>query len=413
MSALDRDDILAAVALSAGAELVWSRRISVEANSDGFVTGHEVDFRTPAGVERHIVYIENTPQSMSADNTAVVTLRDNDGEHVAVWLYPRDPRLPALAVAVFPDAAAVLVERLGLEADDVSVMLLTYRPGKRAVVRLDASQADTHTRIFVKIVRPATAETLHALHVSWLDHGVPVPRAVAWSSDGLVALESLPGAEAMKCISALTSADLLVDAVEALCSRIASVPSTRAARASLITRLRWYEQRVGEMPGADARAARHLRREIAARYAAAPAPARLVTIHGDLHLSQLFVDPESPAEITGVLDIDTAGWGDPADDAAALWAHLIVTAEYSEKRSDSGGAHVMRSLAAAFKSRWQTHNDPGFADRAAAIAATHFFGNVLSGSIEASHVGELISLALADESVLTQPSHPSHLASKG
>jgi aminoglycoside phosphotransferase len=433
MSAVDRDDILAAVALSSGAELLSSRRISAEANSDGFITGHDVEFRTSEGVQRHTVYIESTPPATSSDGPAgtgttsdqndskrvalaesssIVMVRDNTGEQVAVWLYPRDPRLPALPAAVFPDAAAVLVERLGLTATNVSVSLLSYRPGKRAVVRLDSFTAGSVTRIFVKVVRPETAETLHGLHVAWLAHGVQVPRALAWSSEGLVALESLSGAEAMKCLGSLTSPERLVEAVDELCSRIATVKSVRVARASLITRLRWYERRVGEMPGANARAIRHARREIATRYNEAPPPTRLVTIHGDLHLSQLFVDPDSPSTITGVLDIDTAGWGDPADDAAALWAHLTVTAEFADKRGDHAGAQRMRGLAHAFKSHWRNNSDEGFVDRTAAIAATHLLGHVLSGSIEAANVGDLISRALSDESVLTSSFPASHLAAK-
>ena len=49
-----------------------------------------------------------------------------------------------------------------------------------------------------------------------------------------------------------------------------------------------------------------------------PAPPS-ATIHGDLHEGQLVVDD---GHITGVLDIDDAGPGDPVDDRANLIAHL-------------------------------------------------------------------------------------------
>ncbi|MCJ0702551.1 aminoglycoside phosphotransferase family protein, partial [Frigoribacterium faeni] len=71
----------------------------------------------------------------------------------------------------------------------------------------------------------------------------------------------------------------------------------------------------------------------------------LTVIHGDLHLEQLFVDPAEPWRVTGVLDIDTAGVGHPARDAAALVAHLVVTGQWHRGNGDDPEARACERLA--------------------------------------------------------------------
>ena len=74
-----------------------------------------------------------------------------------------------------------------------------YRPGKRAVVRV----VTPGRVIFLKVLRPHVAEQLHARHAAWFDAGIPVPRAVAWSAEGLMALEPVTGVEAIGMIESL------------------------------------------------------------------------------------------------------------------------------------------------------------------------------------------------------------------
>src|SRR5690606_33301400 len=105
------------------------------------------------------------------------------------------------------------------------------------------------------------------------------------------------------------------------------------------------------------------------RDAGGPAPATQ-TVHGDLHLRQLLVEPDHPEHIIGILDIDTAGLGDPADDDGAIWAHLAVMTE--------GGSVGAGRLAAILQPTWA---DGGAAhrDRTAAVAAALLLGHGLSG----------------------------------
>ncbi|MER3393552.1 MAG: phosphotransferase, partial [Microcella pacifica] len=177
-------------------------------------------------------------------------------------------------------------------------------------------------------------------------------------------------------------------------------------RSSLVRRLDWYEERLlDQLPDHDSRIER-TSRAIAARYRAGGEPPPSRTVHGDLHLAQLLVDPSEPSRITGVLDIDTSGWGDPADDAAALYAHLIATVVH-----DGGSAATVRArrssvLADGWRRRWFGSREPGFADRAHAIAGTQLLGHALARSAAGSEDAQLLleraeRIVTADERPLT------------
>jgi aminoglycoside phosphotransferase (APT) family kinase protein len=401
-SAVLHHDVLLAVAASLGATLVDANALQVEPTGHGFTHGYRVALRDEAGgVADHTVFVETSPPEGA--RSAVLSLtRPDTGERVDVWVYPSDPALPALRTAVYAEAASVVLARLGLPVEDLRVTLAAYRPGKRAVVRVDTAR----TAYFLKVVRPKVAEALQAKHTEWRHEGVPVPTVLGWSEEGLVALEALSGSEVIAVLDRLSSPDALLDEIVRLMGRIASVPSTAPARASLVRRLDWYEERLMEqLPDHDG-LIEQTTIAITHRFRAGGAPPPNHTVHGDLHLAQLLVDPATPTQITGVLDIDTSGWGDPADDAAALYAHLIATVVH-----DGGSRATMRAsrasvLADGWRRRWFGWPDRGFADRAHAIAATQLLGHALARSAAGSgDAADLLArahrVAVADDRSMT------------
>jgi aminoglycoside phosphotransferase (APT) family kinase protein len=190
-------------------------------------------------------------------------------------------------------------------------------------------------------------------------------------------MSGLPGVEAQHVVGRIESHSAFLDQLEFLCSLLEVVPAVNTARTSLFNRLDWYLERLTErLPGDAARII-----EVGNAIARKGAEGREfeftpVTIHGDLHLGQLFVDASNPSEIAGILDIDTAGVGDPADDAGAFYAHLIALAESIEYR-DPGSAAACFRLADAWVARWRRNRNAGFDARARAIAATHLLGHAL------------------------------------
>lgn len=369
-------DVLMAVAASLDATMVDAHALQVEPTGNGFTHGYRVSLRDATGtVVEHTVFVETSPAD--AARPGVLTLSNpGTGERVDVWVYPADPALPALRTAVYAEAAGVVLARLGLPVTGLRVSLAAYRPGKRAVVRVDTDV----TAYYLKVVRPPAAEPLQARHTLWREAGIPVPAVLGWSEEGLVALEALPGSELIAVLDRVSDPNALLDSIELLGEHIARVPSTSSARSSLVRRIDWYEERlIEQLPAIDGLIERTAR-TAARRYRAGGSPPPSRTVHGDLHLAQLLVDPANPTAIAGVLDIDTSGWGDPADDAAALYAHLIATVVHDGGSRATVRARRASVLADGWRRRWFRSPEAGFVDRAHAIAATQLLGHALSRS---------------------------------
>lgn len=370
---------------SLAAELGWTPTAvtlaSLEARGDSFVTGHVVDALDGGAPCQHTVYLESELPSPAAGHT----IQSPTGERLTAWLYPADPALPALANAVDRGSASALLATIGLDPAGLSMEVLSYRPGKRAVIRATCGGGT----VYLKVVCAQRVAALRDRHTAWREHGIPVPAVRSWTPEGMLVLDPLPGTELIGLLDRLPGDDSLISAVHDLSAAIATVPSLEPARPSLSHRLDWYRSRIAQLSPQDEARTHAVCDVVALALAGAgPAPAS-VTVHGDLHLAQLFAHRDDPLSFTGVLDIDTAGLGDPADDAAALVARLLASADLAERSLGGVPAMRARGLALSFTESWADNPDPGFAVRARAIAATHMLGHGLSGSLSAPRCLEL------------------------
>lgn len=233
------------------------------------------------------------------------------GEHliVGVWRWPFDPVLTALETMVTPHLAAQHLREL--VGDRPALDVVAYRPTERAVIR---ATGDGRT-VYVKVVAPATVEQLVQRHVALTDAGLPVPRVVA-AGVGWLAMEALEGTTLRDRLKSGDTAGPSAPVYRALIETMSSVD---------LSGLPPVRSRLDDAPHHAAMLAavmptmRNRLDDLVGRLAdPAPAPA-LAAVHGDLHEAQLVVDD---GRITGLLDIDDAGPGDPLDDAGALLAHL-------------------------------------------------------------------------------------------
>ena len=232
---------------------------------------------------------------------------------VGVWRVPDDPWLPGLAPISAPEEMHRLLDTLALPPGELTSRLVAYRPGRRAVLRLERAGST----LYVKVVRPGEAHALHERH-RLLHPAVPVPQSLGYDPAlGLVVLQALDG-ELLR--AALRGRELLpepatllavLDALPAPAAGMSAHGWGAARFQALLAAIRpsW----AGELADLTAEL------DQAERALADP----LVPVHGDFHEAQLLV---AGGDVVGLLDVDTFGIGRRVDDLATMVGHLTTLA---------------------------------------------------------------------------------------
>lgn len=271
----------------------------------------------------------------------------------SVWRWPFDPLVPGLEGAVTPGRSDELLGPwVGAGA---ALEVVAYRPTERAVVRATGGDG---RRVYLKVVRPGDVEALVARHERLLAGGLPVPEVLAVSAEeGVVVLAERPGTTFRDRIKqdlpgwpSPESLGTVVDRLRAL------DPSGLPARPGRVVDALGHAQLLAAVaPELSERLAALCDRFRAAVPAVSERSGALV--HGDLHEGQLVVDEDGA--ITGLLDVDDVGTGDPVDDLATVIGHLrfrVATAaddHDARRRAARLAAHVQ-----ALEAHGRTRVDP-------------------------------------------------------
>lgn len=263
------------------------------------------------------------------EGAAVVAGPDGD---VGLWAIPNDPLLPGLPSALHRPTVTRLLSDLGSTEEVAGTRLRSYRPGRRAVVEISAGSSS----IFLKLVPPPEAPDLHERH-RFLTDRLPVPDSLGVSPElGIVALRALPGLDLRTILrqggtppdpsSIIGITDALPDPDAGWNARspIRSVPRIVDLLGQLVPDRREQLEQLRDDIGDEEATGR-------------------VPVHGDFHEAQIIVNEGRP---TGLLDVDTYGWGHPGDDAATMLGHLFLLAPSCESP-----AEVMK-FAAALNRHW-------------------------------------------------------------
>lgn len=268
---------------------------------------------------------------------------------VGVWRWPQDPALPGLALAGHPGRLAGLLEDAGLRVPrKPRISVRAYRPGQRAVLEVGSADDDGGPRWFVKVVRPATVPDLQSRH-GLLASALPVPPVAATSERGIIVLPEAPGVVLRQLVApggpvaaAIPTAAALQEVLDALPAELLDLPARRghlqriddsAAVLELTTRGRGPERLVSAV--AD---------ELRSAPTAASHP--VVPVHGDFYEAQLLV---RDGRVSAVIDVDSAGPGQRADEWANLLGHLSVLGLRSPRA---------RAYSAQILTHAQRHTDP-------------------------------------------------------
>ncbi|KAA0974282.1 phosphotransferase [Paeniglutamicibacter gangotriensis] len=258
------------------------------------------------------LYLGATAEKLETVPEGCVRLENPRGT-ITIWLHPADPLLPGLRLATTPE----LVEQAwgaGRVLDELRT--LAYRPLRRAVMLarfVDGSE------LFLKVLRKDAA-LLHHKHLELLGAGIPAPVPAGEPVDQVLAFHRAIGQPLAEDLMHSPGLPLepakILGLLDALPRSLMQVP----ARPAWSDRLGWYghaaqtalperAEDIGTMLGCLARILENAQR------------GPLAPSHGDFYEANLFV---SHGEITGVLDIDSAGPGYLVDDLACFLGHLAV-----------------------------------------------------------------------------------------
>jgi hypothetical protein len=327
--------VLAAAVDAAGGELRGARPCQVL-----YRPGAELVVRATATVRWHDgrETRETLLAGTSSEGPPPGTLPvEADGLTVGVWRYPFDPHLPGLAAATDRDQVGLLLR--GVVDGPWHIRARTYRPGRRAVLHVQGASAG----VYLKVVPPREVAGLVARHEALAAHA-PVPEVLAAHPDaGVLVLRSLPGTVLREVLRDGSTAGLgdvpRAGAIIELLHRLQAAPlpgaaavrppsSLAAGHAALLRRV--LPSEAGRLD------------ELVGRLAGVSPSARAgVTVHGDFHEAQLLL---SGPTVVGLLDVDDAGPGDPADDVATMIGHLLTLGLLPGRvgRSITWWAHTLR-----------------------------------------------------------------------
>lgn len=258
------------------------------------------------------LYLGATAETLSSVPAGTVQLDSGRGT-VIIWLHPADPLLPGLALATTPE----LVEANWGNGQSLSkLQTLAYRPLRRAV--LLAHFDDGHD-LFLKVLRK-DAQLLYDKHLTLLRAGIPASRPVGPPVQGVVAFHRANGVPLAEDLMAAADLPLdpqrIIELLDSLPVALMEFP----ARPAWSDRMDWYGHAAQTaMPDQAARIGA-LSQELAMVLKTANR-GKLAPSHGDFYEANIFV---TSGQISGLLDIDSAGPGYLVDDLACFLGHLAV-----------------------------------------------------------------------------------------
>lgn len=372
------EGVLTAALRECGSAIDHLRLADVRVQPDGSVrTRYIADVRRSDGARTCEALVAATGAYVPAGATVVAG--EHLGEHVevGVWRFAQDPVLPALQIVEDPTRVADLFSAHGVAlARTPRIVVRAYRPAQRAVLEV----SDGRSRWFVKVVKPTAVAGLRLRH-DLLAARLPVPRVLAETADGMLVLTEAPGmllrdrliGNAAPGSAALPSPAELEQLLDDLPEDLLRLPSHR----SVLQRVHDSARVLGICAQSDPTVSAALAVELASEanrlvdqvLAASPEPAEThVPVHGDFYHNQLLSDG---SQVSGVLDVDTAGPGERADEWATLIAYLSVLGmshaqarrycnevqTYAERRIDPRDLHrraaavVLGLVTAPFRAR--------------------------------------------------------------
>lgn len=319
----DAGDMLSAALANTGIVRSWKVHSVHHRPGAGVTVGYTVQIEGPGNP--HVLvpggkvadeYICATTGKVSPPPSDILVRIDGpDGIVVHVWRHPNDPELPALKVACESRAMGNLIgQRVKLE-------LLSYRPTRRGVLRVIYPD---QTKAYAKVVRPAHAHSLVKRHRMLVDAGIPAPRVLHDTPEGLVLISSGEG----EPLANLLSRGMGENTDKVLGNLIGLLDKLPEQAATLTRRPAWSE-RADHYANAAITVLPQYRTRIemlayGVNYLMANSdPGPVITTHGDFYEANILMDSENNS-VSALIDVDSLGPGYRVDDLGCLLGHISV-----------------------------------------------------------------------------------------
>lgn len=322
----DAGELLDAAVSTAGGHLENWRVTQVDHRGEVTTVAYQATVQWPTGRTDDVLGATSLAEGDEPPQVPG-TLTLSDGlNRVCVWRLPDDPGLPGLATALGPDALAGLLSSFGLDPTGLRTELVSYRPKRRAVIRVSSAGGV----IYAKVLPPEDVEALHRRHEMLYNAGVPVPHSLGWTNDGLLVLENLPGTPLRRRLldpgpGGLPKASDVTSVLDRFPPGVLGLNRRRPWS----RRAPQYAEMIGRALPAEAERACRLA-DLVADGLRNVEPGSDPT-HGDFYEAQMMVDESG--RIVGLLDVDTVGPGSRADDLACALAHCQALALSSQRHA--------------------------------------------------------------------------------
>ena len=256
------------------------------------------------------------------------TVRILRGKSVELFRYPEDSLLPGLKHAARPDTALRLVNKnvFVIPVRRVSVEVVRYRPGSRAVLRHGIGKVT----FYVRVLRPAWVAPLLAAADLVAGSEFVVPRLAGnWREGGVLWFSQIPGKNLRRCIrrGEQPNPALLLDGLESLwtmpyrassrCAFNLQGPYRRAKRI-FVHALQGNEEGL-----------RSLRQATQGLDHFVETWRPVCHAHNDFYDDQMLVLPDGRIAL---VDFEELGPGDPMLDVGNFLAHLRWTSRFGRDR---------------------------------------------------------------------------------
>lgn len=331
----DAAGFLGAALAGYGADLTSMRVVDARvAPTGGVRVQYHCGVRRADGSVAGELLVAATGDGIPAGATVLTGVVAGDHMKVGMWRWPQDPVLPGLAAATHPEHLAARMNSAGLVVTaGLRISPRSYRPGQRAVLEV----TDGCSRWFVKVVPPKAVDGLVVRH-ALLGAVLPVPPALVADEDGVVVLPAASGT-LMRQVMAdegtepgdLPGPSALEEVLDALPVNLVDLP----VRPRHLQRVRQSLQVLTLTTGEKYDDFDSL---------STASDSDRVPVHGDFHDAQLLV---GRGRVTAVIDVDTAGPGERADEWANLLGHLSVRGVACARARDYGAellAHAERRV---------------------------------------------------------------------